>query len=56
MSRTQENVNEETKGKRTAIQKKEAFSKLEQLKKKGIVTDYDMELAVYRDAKYNHRK
>lgn len=56
MLRTQANVNEETKGKRTAIQKQEAFSKLEHLKKKGIVTDYDMELAVCRDEKYNHRK
>ena len=56
MSRTQVNVNEERKGKRNTIQKQESFSKLEHLKKKGIVTDYDMELAVYRDAKYNHRK
>lgn len=56
MSRTQVNVNEKIKGKITAIQKQEAFSKLEHLKKKGIVTDYDMELVAYKDEKYNHRK
>lgn len=56
MSRTQVNVNEERKGKRTAIQKKEAFSKLEHLKKKGTVADYDIELTAYREQKYNHRK
>ena len=56
MLRTQVNVNEKTKGKRSAIQKQEAFSKLEHLKKKGTVTDYDMELASYREQKYNHRK
>lgn len=33
-------------------EKKEAFSKLEHLKKKGTVTDYDMELASYRESKY----
>lgn len=32
-------------------QKKEAFSKLNHLKKKGTVTDYDMELASYREQK-----
>ena len=36
MLRTQVNVNEETKGKITAIQKQEAFSKLEHLKKRGL--------------------
>ena len=30
---------------------KEAFSKLDYLKKKGTVTDYDMELASYREQK-----
>lgn len=34
------------------MQKKEAFSKLEHLKKKGTVTDYDMELASYMESKY----
>ena len=34
------------------IQKQEAFYKLEHLKKKGTITDYDMELAVYREQKY----
>lgn len=33
-------------------ERKEAFSKLEQLRKKGTVTDYDMELASYREEKY----
>ena len=33
-------------------EKKEAFSKLEYLKKRGTVTDYDMELASYRESKY----
>lgn len=32
--------------------KKEAFMKLEQLRKKGTVTDYDAELASYREGKY----
>lgn len=34
------------------IERKEAFVKLEQLRKKGTVTDYDAELASYRDEKY----
>ena len=33
-------------------EKQEAFSKLEHLKKKGTVTDYDKELASYRESKY----
>lgn len=33
-------------------ERKEAFAKLEQLRKKGTVTDYDSELASYRDEKY----
>ena len=33
-------------------EKEEAFTKLEQLRKKGTVTDYDAELASYRDSKY----
>ena len=36
-------------------QKKEAFSKLESLKKKEIITDYDTELASHRNAKYNDK-
>lgn len=33
-------------------ERKEAFSRLEQLRKKGTVTDYDAELASYREEKY----
>ncbi len=33
-------------------ERKEAFEKLEQLRKKGTVSDYDAELASYRDEKY----
>ena len=33
-------------------ERKEAFTRLEQLRKKGIVTDYDAELASYREEKY----
>ena len=33
--------------------KYEAFNRLEQLRKKGIVTDYKAELAAYRDEKYS---
>ena len=33
-------------------ERKEAFARLEQLRKKGIVTDYDAELASYREEKY----
>lgn len=32
--------------------KKEAFMRLEQLRKKGTVSDYDAELASYREEKY----
>ncbi len=32
-------------------EKKEAFKKLEQLRKKGTLTDYDAELASYREEK-----
>lgn len=34
-------------------EKKEAFERLEQLRKKGTVTDYDSELASYREEKYD---
>lgn len=34
------------------IERKEAFSKLEKLRKKGTVTDYDAELVSYREEKY----
>lgn len=33
-------------------ERKEAFLRLEQLCKKGTVTDYDAELASYREKKY----
>ena len=33
-------------------ERKDAFAKLEQLRKKGTATDYDAELASYRDDKY----
>lgn len=33
-------------------EKEEAYAKLERLRKKGTVTDYDAELAAYRDEKY----
>ena len=32
--------------------REDAFAKLEQLRKKGTATDYDAELASYRDDKY----
>lgn len=32
--------------------RKEAFAKLEQLRKKGTVNDYEAELASYREEKY----
>ena len=32
--------------------RKEAYARLEQLRKKGTVIDYDAELASYRDEKY----
>lgn len=34
------------------LERKEAFARLEQLRKKGTVTDYDAELASYREKKY----
>ena len=34
------------------LERKEAFSRLEQLRKKGTVVDYDAELAEYREEKY----
>ncbi len=33
-------------------EKREAFKRLEQLRKKGTVVDYDAELAEYREEKY----
>lgn len=33
-------------------ERKEAFAKLERLRKKGTITDYDAELASYREEKY----
>lgn len=33
-------------------ERKEAFERLEQLRKKGTVIDYDAELASYREEKY----
>ena len=33
-------------------EKKEAFERLEQLRRKGTVVDYDAELAEYREEKY----
>lgn len=33
-------------------ERKEAFERLEQLRRKGTVMDYDAELAAYREAKY----
>lgn len=33
-------------------EKKEVFERLEQLRKKGTVVDYDAELAEYREEKY----
>ena len=34
------------------VERKEAFTRLERLRKKGNVTDYDAELASYREEKY----
>lgn len=34
------------------VERKEAFAKLEQLRKKGTIADYDAELASYREEKY----
>lgn len=36
----------------TNSERKEAFAKLEQLRRKGTVTDDDTELASYREEKY----
>lgn len=36
----------------TQSERKEAFLRLEQLRKKGTVTDYDTELVSYREEKY----
>ena len=33
-------------------ERKEAFARLEQLRRKGTVADYDVELASYREEKY----
>lgn len=33
-------------------ERKEAFARLEQLRRKGTVIDYDMELASFREEKY----
>lgn len=33
-------------------EREEAFARLEQLRKKGTVTDYDAELVSYREEKY----
>ena len=33
-------------------EREEAFARLEQLRRKGTVTDYDTELASYREEKY----
>lgn len=35
-----------------SVERKEAFARLEQLRKKGAVTDYDKELSSYREEKY----
>lgn len=37
----------------TLSEKKEVFARLEQLRRKGTVTDADVELAFYRDEKYD---
>lgn len=34
------------------LERKEAFARLEQLRRKGTVIDYDTELASYREEKY----
>ena len=36
----------------TNMERKEAFAKLEQLRRKGTVENYDAELASYREWKY----
>jgi len=37
----------------TQSEGREAFARLEQIRKKGTVTDYDAELASYREEKYD---
>lgn len=36
-------------------EKERAFERLEQLRRKGAVTDYDVELASYREEKYGKK-
>lgn len=36
----------------TQLERKEAFERLEKLRKKGTTTDYGAELAFYREKKY----
>lgn len=36
----------------TNLERKEAFARLEQLRRKGTVTNYDAELSSYREEKY----
>jgi hypothetical protein len=36
----------------TGSEKEEAFARMEQIRKKGTITDYDGELASYREEKY----
>ncbi len=36
-------------------EKEEAFARLEQLRKKGTITDYDAELISYREEKYGEK-
>lgn len=36
----------------TQAERKEAFERLEKLRKKGTITNYDAELASYREQKY----
>ena len=36
----------------TDLERKEAFARLEQLRRKGTVTDDEVELASYREEKY----
>lgn len=38
----------------TKSERKEAFARLEQLRRKGTVTDDDVELASYREEKYGN--
>lgn len=36
----------------TQSERKEAFERLEKIRKKGTITDYDEELASYKEEKY----